>query len=248
MAKKVRDIVHIDEELCNGCGDCIVSCEEAAIQLVDTPNGKKARLVKEIYCDGLGACLGSCPVGAITIEQREAEEFDEEATHEWVQKVNHKPEVPNPHHAHGGGCPGSRMRNWEEADAVVVPVSTRQAPQLRQWPVQLHLVSPMAPYFKGANLVFAADCVPFAYPNFHEDYIKGRAIAIACPKLDDTQPYLDKIKAIIEQNEPASIEVVIMEVPCCSGLVRLVHAALQETGLNIPFTYSVIGIRGDRVN
>lgn len=248
MAKVLRDIIQIDEELCNGCGECIVSCEEAAIQLVDTPNGKKARLVKDIYCDGMGNCIGSCPTGAITIIQREAEAFDEKATEEWIKQNRAQHHSSPVHHHGGGGCPGSRMMNWDDEPEESAAQNVRLSSQLRQWPVQLHLVSPMAPYFQGADIVFAADCVPFAYPNFHEDFIKDKTIAIACPKLDNTQPYLDKIRAIIQHNRPKSVHVVIMEVPCCSGLARLVHAAIQESGLNIPFSYSVISIRGERLN
>jgi NAD-dependent dihydropyrimidine dehydrogenase PreA subunit len=241
----MREIIQIDEDLCNGCGECIVSCEEAALQLVDTPNGKKARLIKDIYCDGMGNCIGSCPVGAITIIQREAEEYDEKATEEWIKQNKQKSRI-TPHH--GGGCPGTRMMNWDSSDVESAINVERIPSRLKQWPVQLHLVSPMAPYFKGTDLVFAADCVPFAYPNFHEDFLKDKAIAIACPKLDNTQPYLDKITAIIQHNRPRSVHVVIMEVPCCGGLARLVHAAIQQSGLDIPFTYTVISVRGERLN
>jgi len=248
-----RKIIKIDEELCNGCGSCVPGCAEQALQLVDTPNGKKARMVKEIYCDGLGACLGACPTGALTIEEREAELFDEAAAMAHAKAV--APELYGSEtaaqHSHAsppqiGGCPGSRTLQWEQSENGLSEPARSQS-ELRQWPVQLHLVPPSAPYFKNADLVFVADCVPFAYPNLHQDFIKDKAIAIACPKLDDTQNYTSKIASIIKTNQPKSIQVVRMQVPCCGGLVYLVKEAAKQAGTTLPIEEIIIGIKGEKI-
>ncbi|GAK49023.1 iron-sulfur cluster-binding oxidoreductase [Candidatus Moduliflexus flocculans] len=244
-----RKIINIDESLCDGCGLCVPSCHEQAIQIVETPNGPKARLVKEMYCDGLGACLGHCPTGALTIEEREAEMFDEAATHAHVEQVNapvNRPATAMPH----GGCPSARMFQWDEpqqAQTQAQPAAALHS-ELRQWPVQLHLVPPSAPYFKNADLVIAADCVPFAYANFHQEFLKGdgKAVVIGCPKLDDTGAYLQKLTQIVALNCPKSITIVNMEVPCCFGLVRLVQQAIQQAGVEVPVTVSTISIRGEK--
>lgn len=203
--KKKRKIINIDEEKCNGCGNCIPACPEQAIQIVDTPDGPKARLVKEIFCDGLGACLGTCPFGALTIETREAEKYDEEATIAHIKKSapemldthikhlgEHALELPQ-YHAHRmpkvmNTCPSARVLQWKEKKQKQTKIEKIPS-QLRQWPIQLHLVSSSAPYFKNVDLSIVADCVPFAYSNFHSDFLKDKAIAIGCPKLDDGDSY-----------------------------------------------------------
>ena len=256
--KITRKIINIDEDLCDGCGLCIPSCHERAIQLVDTPNGKKARLVKEIYCDGLGACLGTCPTGALTIEEREAEAFDEAATQRYVaaetghaestaQKTTQQAPVFH-------DCPSARMFQWgAQSETTEQSVQSGQSvvsqSELRQWPVQLHLVPPNAPYFQQANLVIAADCVPFAYANFHQEFLKGEdnAIAVGCPKLDDTRAYLEKLTQIIRLNQLKSIRIVNMEVPCCFGLVRLVQQAIDRSGVDVPVKVTTISIKGDKL-
>ncbi|MBD3304977.1 4Fe-4S dicluster domain-containing protein [candidate division KSB3 bacterium] len=251
-----RKIINIDESLCNGCGLCIPSCQEQALQLVETPDGKKARLVKEIYCDGLGACLGTCPTGALTIEEREAEAFDEQATEAYVQTggaqsataTTQQQEQPMP----PGGCPSARMFQWDtsesEANAPSVPTTARQS-ELRQWPVQLHLVNLQAAYFRHAELIIAADCVPFAYGDFHQEFLKGegKAIVVGCPKLDDTQAYLQKLVQIIAIGQPRSITIVNMEVPCCFGLVHLVEQAMEIAGQDVPVKTTTISIKGDKL-
>ncbi len=241
----IRDIVKINEDLCDGCGKCIPDCVEGALQLV---NGK-ARLVKEIYCDGLGACLGSCPQGAITIEKREAGEFDEEAARIFVeQKKAARPVfVPSAASISSAACPGMAARQLYPADTLRPSPEAHPAPPgsaLGHWPVQLSLVSPDAPYFKDSELLLTADCAPVAVPDFHSRFLQGRSIAVACPKLDDIQPHLEKLTNILRCSHIRSIKVLRMEVPCCSGLTRLAQAALQASGKKIPLHETIISISG----
>ena len=267
--KPRRKIINIAEELCNGCGQCIPSCPEQAIQLVDTPDGQKARLVKELYCDGLGACLGTCPTGALTIEEREAEAYDDDATIARIKEV--APDLLETHRKHiqehtaemsaqptkamspqSFACPSARMLQWDKQEGEPKKAAAQTMPlqsELRQWPVQLHLAPPGAPYFKNADLLIVADCVPFAYSNFHQEFLKGegKAIAVGCPKLDDMQAYLEKLIQIITVAHPKSMTVVNMEVPCCFGLVRLVQQALELSGQDVPVKTVTISIRGDKL-
>ncbi|MCK5565263.1 MAG: 4Fe-4S binding protein [Planctomycetes bacterium] len=229
----VRNIVKIDEEKCNGCGDCVIACAEGAIEIIDG----KAKLVSEIYCDGLGACLGTCPMDAITIEQREVDEFDEKATEEHL--ANQKPQKPD-----GFVCPGSMVRQMNKpktgsSDGVAIPS------QLAQWPVLMGLVSPQAPYFKNADLLLVADCVPFAMGDFHNKILKGRAIAVGCPKFDDSGAYIDKLAAIIQQNDLNSLSVIHMEVPCCFGLTHIAKEAIAKSGSDLSFDDVTIGLDGE---
>jgi len=274
-----RNIVRIDENLCNGCGQCVTACAEGAIQLIDG----KARLVSEIYCDGLGACLGECPQGAITIEEREASAFDEKAVaqHLAVQKPaverpggphthaatapaeSQKPATTGFHAPMGSGCPGTQARvlksNARPAGATVAggsgaspaaaaccsgSASGPRPSALAQWPIQLHLVSPQAPYFADCDLLVAADCVAFAMGDFHERLLEGHSVAIACPKLDNAGPYVDKLAAIFSHNNIRHLTVAIMEVPCCRGLEMMVNQALKKSGKDIPLTLKVISLDG----
>jgi NAD-dependent dihydropyrimidine dehydrogenase PreA subunit len=222
MAKVKRKIIRIDEEKCDGCGLCIPSCPEGALQII----GGKARLVKESFCDGLGACLGTCPKGALTIEEKEVEEYDEEGVIAHLKGKS--PEFLEKH-----------LKHREVKEGV------RISSELRQWPIQLHLVSSRAPYFQNAELILVADCVPFAYANFHTDFLRGKAIAIGCPKLDDLSAYGEKIKEIISSSGIKSLRVIHMEVPCCFGLVHIAQKALAKSGKDIPLETTVIGIDGE---
>ena len=229
----VRDMVKIDEEKCNGCGDCIPSCAEGAIQLIDG----KARLLGDHLCDGLGACLGECPQGAITVEAREAAAYDEEAVHEHLKSLKAAPAAPalqelplvGAHsHGNGGGCPGAAAPS-----------------ALRQWPVQLHLVSPEAPYFQGANVLLAADCSAFALGDFHTKHLNGKSLAVACPKLDQGQEvYLEKLVALIDGARIDTLTVLVMEVPCCAGLVHLAAEAARRAERKVPIKHTVVGLDG----
>jgi Fe-S-cluster-containing hydrogenase component 2 len=237
-----REIVKIDEEKCNGCGLCVPACAEGAIRIVDG----KARLIADNLCDGLGACLGDCPMDAITIEQREADEFDEEAVEEHLAASGEeKPAAA--HSSHQGGCPSARLMTFgkEESAPAAEGPGSRQS-QLRQWPVQMHLVPPSAPFLRDADLLLAADCVPFAYADFHRDFLQGKALLIGCPKLDDGQAYLHKLTAILENNDIKTLTVMHMEVPCCSGLIAIARQALAASGRDLQLETIRIGIQGER--
>jgi len=234
----LRKIVKFDEEKCNGCGACIPACVEGALRIVDG----KARLVSDKYCDGLGACLGECPQGAISIEEREAEEFDEEAAlaHAHAEE-EHVPALPC-------GCPSTTVSQFEIIEKSSKPQPTEAALQsmLSHWPVQLTLVPPSAPFLQGADVVLAADCVPFAYAGFHQDFLPGKALIVACPKLDDFQAHQRKLTEILRRADVRSLTIVHMEVPCCSGLVYMTQQAMRASGKDIPVQEVNIGIRGDR--
>ena len=238
MTTKVsRKIIRIDEEKCNGCGACVPACAEGALQIVDG----KAKLISEKYCDGLGVCLGECPQDAITIEERAAEEFDEAA-------VKHHLEERKPvSEGLPCGCPSAMVTQFERQEATGIARSNDiyQQSMLSQWPVQLTLVPPMAPFLHGADLVLAADCVPFAYAGFHPDFLRGHALLVACPKLDDFQAHLRKLADILRHSPVKSLTVVHMEVPCCSGLAHMAKQAIRLSGKDIPFREVTVGIRGD---
>jgi len=223
-----RKIIRIDEEKCTGCGVCVESCVEGAIQIVDG----KARLVKESYCDGLGACLKECPEGALTIEEREAEPFDEEAAKRHAGTAG----VP------GSTCPGTMARRIERRTGTGTPAQARS--ELTQWPVQLTLVSPEAPYFREADLLLVADCVPMAMGDFHARFLRGRAVAVGCPKLDDASFYAEKLAEIMKRSTVRSPIVVHMEVPCCFGLRHVAERALSGCGREVPVRFVTVGIDG----
>jgi Pyruvate/2-oxoacid:ferredoxin oxidoreductase delta subunit len=258
-ATRTRNVVQIDEEKCDGCGQCVIACAEGAIQIVDG----KARLVSERYCDGLGACLGECPQGAITVEQRPAEDYDVEATREHLKSIGRDPndahdpsksghDQPHPPqvaaqqshgHAHAG-CPSAVARAFTPAASETR--HTGQTSALGQWPVQLRLVPPNAPYFQGADLLVTADCVPFAYADYHADLLAGKAVVVGCPKLDDAQFYIDKLAAVLTASDIRSITVAVMEVPCCGGLVRIAREALAQSGKDISLEVATITVRGEK--
>ena len=285
----IREIVRIDEELCNGCGDCVPNCHEGALQIIDG----KARLISELMCDGLGACLGHCPQGAITIEKREAEEYDEEVViaqmvksgkntvfahlkhlqehgetgflnvaltyikanrdlmpfkisevHELLhndKKEQHAASAP------GCGCAGSAPQSFSVAGIKMAAAPAGEVPsELTQWPVQMHLINPAASYFNGADLLVAADCAAFSYGNFHNHFIKGKKLVIACPKLDQGKDiYVQKLVKLIDDARVNTITVVIMEVPCCGGLSQMIQTAIQMASRRVPVKEVVIGIKGE---
>jgi len=244
----IREIVKIDEEKCNGCGLCVPACAEGAIQIVDG----KARLMADNLCDGLGACLGDCPQDAISIEQREAEEFDEEAVEEHLggqQEVN--PQPPRSHAPHAGGCPSARIMTFGPESATGTgeiaegPPTEKRLSKLRQWPIQMHLVPPSAPFLQDSELLLAADCAPFAFAEFHQDLLAGKALLIGCPKLDDGRAYLEKLTAILRHNKIRKLIVAHMEVPCCSGLIALAQQAIAASGADVPLETVCVGIGGD---
>lgn len=301
----VREMVKIDDSLCNGCGLCVPGCHEGALQIIDG----KARLISDLMCDGLGACIGHCPQGAITIEKREAEAYNETRVmetmvtkgantviahlrhlkdhnetgylregvkylrenegklgfrmQEVIEEVHgHDGHVHGQahHHPHGGGCPGSRSLVIERAagkesvsagerpaEAATIAINTMgQQSELRQWPVQLHLVNPQAPYYRNADVLIAADCTAYALGDFHSRHLKGKSLAIACPKLDSNlEVYLGKITAMIDHAGINTITVMIMTVPCCGGLLQLVKSAVSVAQRKVPVKLMVVSIEGE---
>jgi len=240
-----RKIVKIDEEKCNGCALCIPNCAEGALQIIDG----KAKLVSDKFCDGLGACLGHCPQDAITIIEREADDFDEKAVEVHLHRKNEAVPAPEPKPQPAplfSGCPSSKPMHFKvhESNTGTYPM-VPSVSMLSQWPVQLKLVPVNAPYFQDADLLVVADCVPFAYANFHQDFLKGKAVVVGCPKLDDIQYYKEKLTEIFKTNSIKSVTVPYMEVPCCFGLVKATEDAIAASGKDIPLKKVKIGIRGD---
>ena len=236
VTKAIRMIVRIDEEKCDGCGLCVPSCAEGAIQIIEG----KARLIGEKYCDGLGACLGECPQGAITIEEREAEGFDEEAArHHLEERESLKDELPC-------GCTSTTVVTFEKQElGVAAPRETKGQPSLLgHWPVQLTLVPIGAPFLRGSDLLLTADCVPFAYAGFHQDFLRDHSLLVACPKLDDFQAHLMKLAEVLRHSRVNSLTVVHMEVPCCFGLVQMAQEAIRLSGQDVPFRKMIISVRG----
>lgn len=230
----IRKIVNIDDQKCNGCGLCVEACHEGALVL---ENGK-AKLTSEAYCDGLGDCLPACPTGAIIIEEREADPFDEEA----VQKqLDHK----NKEKPLACGCPGTQVKAIKNKSFLPKKVieTTTTSSQLGQWPCQIKLVPPNAPFFNNASLLIAADCTAYAYANIHKDFMQNKITLIGCPKLDDTN-YAEKLTAILQRNEIKNITILRMDVPCCGGITQAVKTALINSGKMIPWQVVTISTDG----
>ncbi len=237
--KQVRKIIQIDEEKCNGCGNCVTGCAEGALAIVDG----KAKVISDNLCDGLGACIGECPQDALKIVEKEAEAFDEHAVEQHLAaQAAEKPEA-----AMACGCPSAQIQSFTPCAKANAP--GRQVPlhgsALSHWPVQIRLVPPTAPFLKGADLLVAADCVPVAFPAFHQEFLRGKTVMLGCPKFDDAQAYVDKFTAIFKTAGLKSITVVIMEVPCCAGLPRIVEVAQREAGTRIPTRLVVVSTRGN---
>ncbi|MBP3691880.1 MAG: 4Fe-4S binding protein [Clostridia bacterium] len=224
----IRKIIKIDEQKCNGCGLCADACHEGAIGIIDG----KAKLLREDYCDGLGDCLPACPTGAISFEEREALAYDEKA----VEAAKQQKSAPLP-----CGCSGTTAKAINRA--TVQQNQATVSSRLNQWPVQIKLVAPNAPYFNDAHLLVAADCTAYAYGNFHNDFIKNKITIIGCPKLDMVD-YTQKLTAIIANNNIKSVTVVRMEVPCCGGIEHAVKQSLQNSGKFIPWQVVTISTDG----
>ncbi|MFC2103442.1 ATP-binding protein [Bacteroidota bacterium] len=272
----LRKIIKIDEDKCDGCGECVPNCHEGALQIID----EKARLISDLFCDGLGACIGHCPQDAISIEEREAEPYNERKVMEYIvsggenviiahlkhlldhkelgfydEAINYLEEnnidinlksVTEPAKVQTScGCPGSQELNLKINDNGNDEEGKRSS-HLQQWPIQMHLVSPYAQYYQNSHLLLAADCVGFAYADFHKDYLNGKSIAIACPKLDtNKEVYSEKLTAMIKDANLQSITVMIMQVPCCGGLMQLAKDAIDQSGKEIPVKVIVIGVQGE---
>jgi len=238
--KVLRKIIEIDEEKCDGCGQCIPSCAEGAIQIVDG----KARIVKDMFCDGLGACLGECPNDALRIIERKADEFDEEAVEKHLAETE-KVQIEEP--ALACGCPSTKIQTFVLPESVFdanKPADRKPESSLSHWPVKIRLVPANAPFLKGADLLVLADCVPVAFPTLHRDFLKGKAVTMGCPKFDDVQEYIDKFAEIFKTADIKSITVVTMEVPCCSGLPMIVKKGMEVSKKKIPVEEVVISARG----
>jgi ferredoxin len=251
MDRVMRKIITIDEEKCDGCGLCIPSCAEGALQVIDG----KARLVKDIYCDGLGKCIGECPRGAITVVEREAEPFNEKAVETHLKKIkSHESESQNnfsmniskktlPVTDNTVFIEGSIGKKGEEG-----VTQEEIEPELSHWPVQLHLVNPQSRFLCNTDLLFCADCVPFAYADFHRRFLVGRSLIIGCPKLDDVEEYHKKLVEIFRENKPEKLTLLMMDVGCCMGLSSLVHEAMEEAGVEIPVEEIIISVDGTIIN
>ena len=280
-----RKIIVIDENLCNGCGNCVEGCHEGALQMIDG----KARMVSDLYCDGLGACIGECPVGAITIEEREALPYDENAVmdrispkgektilahlkhlkdHDELELVDQGIEYIKKHQLKvdlsmledkapqkPSGCPGSMARSFSVAKpaGIVTPSPNRVAnnahSELTHWPIQLHLLNPQAGFLANEDLLVAADCTAFSYPDFHSRFLKNKKLAIACPKLDTHKEiYVEKLVTMIDVAMINTLTVIIMEVPCCNGLLQLAMKAQEKAIRKVPIKKIVIGIKGNIVD
>jgi ferredoxin len=244
MAK--RKIIEIDEDKCTGCGACVTKCAEGALQIIDG----KARVVNEVFCDGFGACIGECPEDALKIVEREAPGFDPVATSKHVSKQEEAAKE-EPVGEEPCGCPSH--------NPMILTASSTKAehghhegrddlpPKLTNWPVQWRLVTPSMPFFKDKDVLLSADCVPFAFRNFHGKFLAGKPLIIGCPKLDEQKAYLEKLTDILRDATPRSLDIVIMEVPCCFGLKKLVDEAVRRSGKKVPVRTTVVGIKGNIV-
>lgn len=246
--KKVRKIIEIDEELCDGCGQCVPDCAEGSLQIIDG----KAKLVEDKLCDGLGACLGSCPQGALKIIEREADDFDEEAVEEYLAKKKEHEEKKAPAQKNlVGGCPSARLQTFAPLASTgstnYSDNGSNKASALTHWPVQIRLIPPSAPFLKNADVLIAADCTAVAVPGFQEKYLQDKVVMMGCPKFDDAEGYIDKFAEIITTAEISSITILIVEVPCCSAMNVIVQKALKKAEKNVPVEQIVVSTRGREI-
>lgn len=238
MKKILRKIIEIDEDLCNGCGNCVTGCVEGALKIVDG----KAKVVSESFCDGLGACIGECPTGALKIVEREAQPFDEEAVKKHLAEQEQK-SMPC-------GCPSAHIQIFDEpsnCEAANTPKPLESAPEesaLSHWPVQIKLIPASAPFLKGADLLVLADCTAVAFPSLHRNWMQGRVVMMGCPKFDDVQEYVQKFADIFKTAGIKSVTVAVMEVPCCSAMPMIVRKGMEAAGKNVPIKDVVLSVRG----
>jgi len=250
--KILRKIIKIDEELCDGCGQCVPSCDEGAIQVIDG----KARVVAEKYCDGLGACLGDCPQGAISIEERMADDFDPEAVEEYLKNRTSEESCGcGGDQAHSAGpdtlacgCPSTQMQTLTSSSPDNLQSATdapAAASSLGHWPVQIRLIPAHAPFLKDADLLILADCAAVAYAPLHQKLLADRVVMMGCPKFDDLPDYEERFTEIFTKNDMRSVTIVTMEVPCCSGMPTAVKNALNRAGKTPPVNEIVLSLKGE---
>lgn len=253
--KTTRKIIEIDEELCDGCGQCVPDCAEGSLQIIDG----KAKLVEDKLCDGLGACLGSCPQGALKIIEREADEFDEEAVEEYLESLKKeesqgaaqentaKPAAP----AAGGGCPSARLQSFapqSPCQSANIPAAQGNAASaLTHWPIQIRLIPPTAPFLKNADVLIAADCTAVAVPGFQEKYLRDKVVMMGCPKFDDAENYIEKFAQIVNTADLNSITILIVEVPCCSAMNVIVDKAFTKAGKRVPVEQITVSTKGEEL-
>lgn len=248
--KALRKIIKIDEELCDGCGQCVPDCAEGSLKIIDG----KAKLVADKLCDGLGACLGSCPTGALTIIERSADEFDEEAVEEYLAEERKKEEAPKTMDC---GCASTHIQSFKPMAAASQPSPCQSAnipvniagqdstdSALTHWPVQIRLIPPHAPFLQNCDLLVAADCTAVTVRNFQEKYLEGKTVMMGCPKFDDAESYVQRFTEIIETCNLKSLTVLIMEVPCCSAMNVIIKKAIEKAGKTVPVEQITISTRG----
>jgi len=240
MKKILRKIIEIDEDLCNGCGNCVTGCAEGALQIIDG----KARVVSETFCDGLGACIGECPTGALKIVEREASPFDEEAVKKHLAEKEKEPETMP------CGCPSTHIQIFDKPTVCAEENKPKhfenieQESALTHWPIQIKLIPASAPFLKGADLLVLADCTAVAFPSLHHDLIKGKVVMMGCPKFDDIHEYVEKFADIFKTAGIKSVTVVVMEVPCCSGMPEILKKGMELADRKIPMKEIVLRLRG----
>jgi len=235
-----RKIIEIDEDLCTGCGNCVISCAEGALEIVDG----KAKVVNDVFCDGLGACIGECPEGALKIIEREAVGFDEGAVEKHLEYLKEKETTSQKSvHTHQCNCPSSQPivfeEKWEETE-----ISGEIPSALRQWPTKLTLVNPNAPYFNNKELLIASDCSPFVYGDFHRKILRGKPLVTVCPMLGLGEVELEKLEQILKSNPIESINLVLMEVPCCQKIKIFLDPILKTIDHQISVEETIIGRDG----